>query len=93
MNQELNNKIDTLFNEYLTINDCEPQYAQCAVRYLDDGAEFECAISLTADDSGEEEDNAFFYCDSLAELKSLTDNGGAEFIITDCLEVFKLEDK
>lgn len=90
MNQELNKKIDTLFNEFVTNKGCEPQYAKCTVKYLDNGVEFECNISLNADDGGEDDDNAFFYCDSLNNLKSLTSKGVEEFIITDCLELFKL---
>ena len=91
MNQELNNKIDTLFNEYVISNGCEPQYAQCRVKYLDNGVEFECNISLNADDGGDNDD-AFFYCDSLNNLKSLTNEGCGEFVIVDCLGVFKLAD-
>ena len=92
MNQELKTKIDTLFNEYVTSNGYEPQYAQCRVKYLDNGTEFECNINLSADDGGEEDDNAFFYCDSLNDLKSLTKKGCREFIIIGCLGLFKLAD-
>ena len=91
MNQELKNKIDTLFNEYVKNNKCEPQYAQCSIKYLDNGVEFDCNISLSADDGGDD-DNAFFYCDSLNDLKSLTNEESGEFIIVDCIEFFKLAD-
>ena len=84
MNQELNAKIDTLFNEYVKNNKCEPRYAQCSIKYLDNGVEFDCNISLSADDGGDY-DNAFFYCSSLNDLKSLTSKGGEEFVITDCI--------
>ena len=90
MNQELKNKMDTLFNEYLKSNRCEPQYAQYRVQSLDNGVEFDCNIRLSADDAEDDDDNAFFYCNSLGNLKSLTDKGCEEFIVIDCSGFFKL---
>ncbi|MFR9546006.1 MAG: hypothetical protein SNJ29_10570 [Rikenellaceae bacterium] len=80
-------KINKMFADYVSANGHEPRYAMCSIKYLDDNTTLDCTISLcnTIND-----DNAFFYCNSLNDLISLTDAGCEEFIVTDCIEFFNL---
>lgn len=88
---ELKSKIDQMFADYVSANGNEPQYARCTVMYLDDKTTFDCAISLTGSiENDKDDDNAFFYVDSLNDLRGLTEEGCEEFIITDCIEFYSL---
>ena len=42
-------------------------------------------IALTMDTGTEKDDEIFFYCDSLNDLKSLADKGGEGFVIAGCI--------
>ena len=41
-------------------------------------------IALSMDSNTEKDDEIFFYCDSLEDLKSLADKGMEDFTITGC---------
>lgn len=79
--------IDTLYQEYMSYSESEPDYVSCRITYKDDGKGMDVIISLKTygeetDDSTD--DRVFFYCDSLSDLKSLADYGMEDFILTAC---------
>ena len=45
----------------------------------------EVRIALAMDSDNEKDDEIFFYCDSLEDLKSLADKGKEDFIIAGCI--------
>ena len=45
----------------------------------------EARIALAMDSDTEKDDEIFFYCDSLDDLKSLADKGGEDFTVAGCL--------
>lgn len=85
--ENVNTQIDALFIEYVKEHGTEPQYAECTIRYLDENFTHNYTIKLSSDIVEEEDDSIFFYCNSLAELKSLTLPGIGEFIIIKCLSL------
>lgn len=76
-------RIDELFAEYVADNQREPLHAMCSIKYLDDDSTLDCTIALT---SGCDEDNTFYHCDSLADLKALTKEGCEDFVLVECEE-------
>lgn len=71
-----------LFCDFLKTNGEEPLFAECTIRFKEDGAECNYLIALTSDDSDDE--RVFYYCDSLNDLLSLTEEeGNVDFVITD----------
>ncbi|MFI3294086.1 MAG: hypothetical protein SNI70_11300 [Rikenellaceae bacterium] len=74
-------RIDKLFAEFVADNQREPLHAMCVIKYLDDDTTEDCTIALISDS---EEDNTFYYCDSLADLKALTERGCEDFIVVEC---------
>lgn len=82
----LNMKINKLFSEFVEKFGKEPRSVECRIKFLEEDTDEECVnIQLSSDTNPDEDDNIFFYCDSLAGLKSLTTFGVEDFIITDCL--------
>ncbi len=67
----------------------EPDYADCIVVFNDDGMQIDVRISMKSfvmDDKTDNdiEEKIFFYCAGLSDLKSLTEYGMEDFIITEC---------
>lgn len=63
----------------------EPHYADCIIRWCDTLETEEVRIALAMDSNNEKDDEIFFYCDSINDLKSLTSKGKEDFTIAGCL--------
>lgn len=84
--EHLNMKIDKLSSEFLEKFGHAPRFVECRIKFLEEDTDEECVnIQLSSDTNPDEEDDIFFYCDSLMGLKSLTTPGVEDFIIIDCL--------
>ena len=59
--------------------------ADCVIRWRDTLETEEARIALAMDSDTEKDDEIFFYCDSLDDLKSLADKGGEDFTVAGCL--------
>lgn len=60
-------------------------YARCRITYTDDNSTAEVIIKLS--EEFEDNDDIFYYCDSIEELKELFIAGtSSDFIVTDILE-------
>lgn len=83
----LKTKARRLFSNFLNAYGKEPQYACCKIEFIDDHSSIETVFAL---DSGiaENDDQIFYYCDSLNDLLSLMDKEekSVDFIITDIYE-------
>lgn len=74
----IENEMDEMWGEYVAENDEEPKFARCLIRFEDDSYSQEVTIKLSdGGDDGESEDNVFYYCTSLNDLKSLIEGGSA----------------
>ncbi|MFR9545939.1 MAG: hypothetical protein SNJ29_10225 [Rikenellaceae bacterium] len=81
--RKLHYRIDNLKESYMAENDTEPLYAGCTVMYLDDGSTLDVTIKFSCDSENDEEDSdIFYYCNSVNDLKYLTDAGCNDFMIT-----------
>ena len=72
------------FRSYCEIYGREPLYAECTVKYKDDGNSFDTTVKMSscADENDPEDDEIFFYCDTFSGLKGLTQpDGGEDFYI------------
>ena len=78
-------EIDSQYMEYRSENGHEPHYADCVIRWRDLETE-EVRIALAMDSDTEMDEEIFFYCDSINDLKSLADNGKGDFSIIGCLD-------
>ncbi len=86
--------IDRLYQEFKSYSDTEPDYANCRIVYKDDGNDLNVKISLKADDKAAAMDeNIFYHCDSISDLKSLAEYGGGDFILAECFQFDKWTDK
>ena len=63
----------------------EPHYVDCVIRWRDTLETEEVRIALAMDSDTEKDDEIFFYCDSLDDLKSLADKGGEDFTVAGCI--------
>ena len=63
----------------------EPHYADCVIRWRDTLETEEARIALAMDSGTEKDDEIFFYCDSLDDLKSLANKGREDFTVAGCL--------
>ena len=64
----------------------EPHYADCVIRWCDTLETVEVRIALAMESDTEKDDEIFFYCNSLEDLKSLTDKDGEDFTVAGCLD-------
>lgn len=90
--EEIRKEIDSLYMEYRSENGHEPHYADCVIRWRDDLETEEVRIALAMDSDTEMDEEIFFYCDSINDLKSLADNGKGDFTIIGCLDFGIYED-
>ena len=63
----------------------DPHYADCVIRWRDTLETEEARIALAMDSDTEKDDEIFFYCNGLDDLKSLADKGGEDFTVAGCL--------
>lgn len=81
----LKNKTRKLYSNFLNAHGTEPQYASCTIEFLDEHSSIETIIALDSSIC-ENDDQIFYYCDSLNDLLSLTVEGMEDFIVTDVHE-------
>nr|WP_303917980.1 hypothetical protein [Bacteroides intestinalis] len=74
-------EIQVEYDNFIQERDEGPTVASCRITWKDDNGTEEVRISLL-NDTGEEDD-IFFYCQSLSGLKSLATFGCGDFIITE----------
>lgn len=77
--EEVKTMIDNNFSKFCERNGCEPGYVICIIVWKDDNGCEEVKIKMSSD--SRDDDDFFFYCNSLTELKALCDCGGEDFII------------
>lgn len=73
--------IEQKFEAFVKENTKEPYYAVCRIVWKDTNENYDVTIQLSVDTG--EEDDIFFYCNSLNELKSLATFGSQDFIVTE----------
>ena len=71
--------IDNNFIKFCEKKGCDPGYVICTIVWKDDNGCEEVKIKMSSD--SRDDDDFFFYCDSLTELKALFDCGVEDFII------------
>lgn len=81
--REIKNEIEQKFNEFVKKNGKESAYAVCEIVWKDTNNLENVKIQLSSDSNPDEDDDIFFYCDSLNDLKSLCEFGGEDFIVTE----------
>lgn len=81
---EVKKEISDLYLKFYTGQGREPDYADCIIRWIDTLETVEMTIALSMDSNTEKDDEIFFYCDSLEDLKSLADKGMEDFTIIGC---------
>lgn len=69
-----------MYANFMAKNNAEPRYAGVTIQFLDDGTLLVTTIKLNSS-VGEDDDEIFYYCDSLNDLISLTEQGVEDFII------------
>ena len=77
--------IQAEFRKFVEENDKEPQYITCLIEYNDNGFTQECTIKLSLEIDEKEEDDIFYYCDSLSDLISICSVGSEDFVVTEFL--------
>lgn len=82
--ESLREKIKTKYREYIKANGSEPLFADCRIRWSDDGTKEEVQIKLSEEVIPQEDDGVFFYCGSLTDLLSLTEYGVEDFVLIGC---------
>lgn len=82
---EVKKEIGSHFLKFYCEQGREPHYADCTIRWCDTLETEEVRIALAMDSDNEKDDEIFFYCDSLENLKSLADKGKEDFIIAGCI--------
>lgn len=78
--------IEQKFEAFVKNNAKEPHYAVCRIVWKDTNEDYEGKIQLSVDTG--KDDDIFFYCNSLNELKSLATFGNQDFIVT---EIYSFE--
>lgn len=74
-------EIQKKFDAFVKKNGKEPHYADCQIVWKDTNDYYDVKIQLSGDTG--EDDDMFFYCNSLNGLKSLATFGGEDFIVTE----------
>lgn len=88
--EEVKKYIDKAFKGYMSNFGKEPSFALCHIRYKgDDGGPFYDMLFKLSVDIGKDDDEIFFYCNGVKELKSLTEPSANEFIIIEFISFLK----
>lgn len=82
---EVKKEIGAQYLKFYNEQECEPHYADCTIRWSDTLETVEVTIALSVDSYAEKDDEIFFYCNGLEDLKSLADKGVEDFTIAGCL--------
>ena len=78
--------------KFFTERGIEPHYADCLIRWKDNYETVEVRIAIGMDSDTEKDDDIFFYCDTLEDMKSLAEIGSEDFYIADCYNFGVYED-
>jgi hypothetical protein len=79
--EETTTSIDKAFHEYKTTYGKEPLYAVCGVRFKNDDSSTDMLFKLSID-VGDDDDEIFFYCNNIKDLKLLAEPSSEDFLIT-----------
>ena len=83
---EVKEDIDKLYADFCAAHGKEPLYAQCSIVWK--GEKFvvptPAIIKLSTDADDATDDKVFYYCNSIGQLKSLTEFGSEDFVIAEC---------
>lgn len=82
---EVRREIGGLYLKFHSGQGREPHYADCVIRWRDTLETEEARIALAMGSGTEKDEEIFFYCDSLDDLKSLADKGREDFSVAGCL--------
>jgi hypothetical protein len=80
--EEVKSEIDNAYKEYKRIHKEEPSYAFCAIIFTDDDNSLQDVPFKLSEDAESDDDDVFFYCSGVEDLKSLAEFPGNDFIIT-----------
>jgi hypothetical protein len=80
--KEVKSEIDNAYKEYKTVHKEEPLYASCEIIFTDDENSLQDVVFKLSQDVDPNDDNIFFYCSGVEDLKSLTGFSTNDFIIT-----------
>lgn len=79
-------QMDEKYQAYRCETGGYPQYADCVIRFNDDGNTIETTIKLDCGVDEDEDDEIFFYCNGLNDLKGLTEEGpGTDFTVIEII--------
>lgn len=81
---EVKQGIDDYYLNFNNEQGREPHFADCIIRWRDTLETEEARIALAMHPDNEKDDEIFFYCDSLSDLKSLVNQGNEDFSIVGC---------
>ena len=88
-NNPVQQSIQSKFIEFYETNGFEPRYADCEIEWTDDHNKCDVTIKLSCEVVDSEDNDIFYYCDSLKDLESLTEPGCEDFIVT---EIYSFRD-
>lgn len=89
---EVKQEIGNRYVEYHNENEHEPHYADCVIRWNDTLETEEARIALAMDADTDKDDEIFYYCNGLNDLKALADKGGEDFTVAECIGFGVYED-
>ena len=70
------------YEEFLKTHGVDPKFASASIIWLEDKEQEDGYIFKMSSDVAEGEDDLiFYYCDSVSDLVSLTDEGAEDFVI------------
>lgn len=82
---EVRQEIGGLYLKFYSEQGREPHYADCIIRWRDTLETVEVSIALSMDSDTEKDDEIFYYCNGLNDLKALADKSMEDFTIAECL--------
>ena len=89
---EVRKEISRQCLKFFTERGTEPHYADCLIRWKDNYNTVEVRIAIGMNSDTEKDDDIFYYCDTLEDMKSLAEKGSEDFYIADCYGFGAYED-
>lgn len=92
--RDIKNHIEQSYETYVQENGKNPSVARVQIQWKDDGNT--CEVNIYIDGCGTLEgtdDDIFYYCDSVEDLISLSEDGVEDFIVTDFYYFFEYENE
>ena len=86
---DIQKQILASYDEFCQENGHEPRYAYCEIEWTNDHQTCEVVFKLSCDADESEDDKIFFYCNSVQNLLSMTEESAEDFVIT---EIYSFED-